>query len=225
MYRYAIARLETAGATEQAGAWTQRWLADYGSAANWRSAVYSFGLTGPNAAKYAKNRVDLYRLLYATKSLAGQKDYTDYFDAALNGANLPDEARAVVKEGVNSGAIMAGGLTASALQKALAAKSKAAVTPEAREKRARAGSSADLARQAGDAYFGTRMFDKAVAMYRLAATRSDGAADRTNLHLGMALALSGDRAGAKFALDKVGGAPDRDVARLWTTFVMVGPGA
>ncbi|MBE7608202.1 hypothetical protein G6O43_25150, partial [Salmonella enterica subsp. enterica serovar 4:-:1,2] len=57
-----------------------------------------------------------------------------------------------------------------------------------KEKNAQAAPKGDLAQQAGDAYFGTRNYAKAIEMYRLAETKGAPDADRNNLHLGMALA-------------------------------------
>ena len=39
-----------------------------------------------------------------------------------------------------------------------------------------------------------------------------------NLHLGIALALSGDKAGAKTTFATVTGAPGSEIAGLWTTW-------
>ena len=221
-YKYAIARLDKAR-SPQAGDWTRMWLADYGTAANWRAAVYQFGLQGADAARYSAVRIDLYRLLYATRSLAGLKEYLDYADAALNTAALPEETRTVLKEGLASGAIPATSPTTAALQKSAAARLTAATAPAAREKAARAGSRAELAVQAGDAYFATRNFTKSAEMYRLADTRGVADKDRNNLHLGMALALAGSRDEARAALALVAADPYLSIARLWTTYATTPP--
>lgn len=224
VYRYAIAQLYTAKAYDQVAHWTRLWLGDYGTAINWHTAVFTLGLTGPNAPNFSKNQLDLYRLLHAAKSLAGQKDYLDYATAAAAGG-APDEAKAVLREGLDSGAIPTGNATTAALQRTIAAKSKGAVTPEALEKRAVAGSGADLAQAAGDAYLAAGNYAKAAAMYQLAAQRQIRDTDRNGLHLGIALALAGDRAAAKTAFDTVTGEPHRSIAGLWTTYVLVAPAA
>lgn len=223
-YRYAISHLYQINAPG-VDDWTRRWLTDYGTAANWRAAIYQFGLTGPNAAKFAKNRLDLYRLLYATKSLAGQAEYFNYADAAVNVVGLPEEARTVLRDGFANGAIPAGDPSATALQKSVTAKLVGSTSAETKEKRAVAGSDGDLARQAGDGYLAVRNFPKAAEMYQLALTKHYADTDRANLHLGMALAQAGDRAGAKAALAKVSGEPNASIARLWTTYVVAAPAA
>jgi|UniRef100_UPI0035CB306A hypothetical protein len=223
-YKYAFTRLTKSGNTEQADAWTAAWLTEYGTAPNWRGAIYTFGFQGPAAVKYSKNRIDLYRLLWATKSQAGQKEYIDYADAALT-IGLPNEAKTVIDEGNASGVIPKGNVTATEeltrAKTGIAGSSSLAI----KEKNAQGAPKGDLAQQAGDAYFGTRNYAKAIEMYRLCETKGAPDADRNNLHLGMALALSGDRAAAKAALAKVNAEPNKAIARLWTVFVDAPPAA
>lgn len=223
-YRYAFTRLSKVGDAEGTDSWTAAWLTEYGTKANWRGAIYTFGFQGPNAVKYSKNRVDLYRLLWATKSQAGQKEYIDYADAALT-IGLPNEAKTVIEEGNASGTIPAGNITGNELlaraKTGIAGSSALAV----KEKNAQGAPRGDLAAQAGDAYFGTRNYAKAIEMYRLAETKGAPDADRNSLHLGMALALSGDREGAKAALARVASEPNRSIARLWNVYVVAPPAA
>lgn len=224
-YRLAIANLQRANAVPELEQWTRLWLVAYGTPANWREAVTNFGLTGANAARFEKNRLDLYRLLYATKGLAGEKDCLDYATVALATPGSVEETRTVLKEGAAAGALKAGNAAATALQKSATTKLTRVPSAPVREKAALAGKSADLARAAGDAYFSTRNFTKAAEMYRLAATRGGGDADRTNLHLGMALALAGNRDEAQTALAQVAGEPYAPIARLWMIYVATPPAA
>ena len=223
-YKYAFSRLYKANQTEAADLWTAAWLTEYGTAPNWRGAIYTFGFQGPAAVKYSKNRVDLYRLLWATKSQAGQKEYIDYGDAALT-IGLPTETKAVIEEGNANGIIPKGNITGNELlaraKTGIAGSSPLAV----KEKNALAAPKGDLAQQAGDAYLGARNYAKAIEMYRLCETKGAPDADRNSLHLGMALALSGDREGAKVALARVNSEPNKAIARLWTVFVTTPPTA
>ena len=223
-YKYALSRLYKAGDTEGTDVWTAAWLAAYPAKENWRAAIYTFGFQGPAAVKYSKNRVDLYRLLWATKSQAGQKEYIDYADAALT-IGLPNEAKTVTDEGLASGVIPKGNVTGNELLARAKTGIAGSSSLTAKETAARAASKGDLAQQAGDAYFGTRNYAKAIEMYRLCETKGAPDADRNNLHLGMALVLSGDRAGAKVALAKVATEPNKAIARLWTVFVEAPPAA
>ena len=217
-YKFALSRLYKIGDTEGTDAWTAAWLTQYPAKENWRGAIYTFGFQGPAAIKYSKNRIDLYRLLWATKSMAGQKEYIDYADAALT-IGLPNEAKTVIEEANAAKIIPPGNITGNELlaraKTGIAGSSPLAV----KEKNALGAPKGDLAQQAGDAYFGTRNYAKAIEMYRLCESKGAPDADRNNLRLGMALVLSGDRAGAKVALAKVASEPNKAIARLWTVFV------
>ena len=70
---------------------------------------------------------------------------------------------------------------------------------------ARAATAARLAFRTGDAYYGYGEYAKATELYRAALTKSGADANLINLHLGMALARSGDKAGATAAFKSVGG--------------------
>jgi tetratricopeptide (TPR) repeat protein len=222
-YLFAISRLYKAGLNDQVDVWTQNWLSAYGSRENWRKAIYTFGFSGPSAARLTdRNRIDLYRLMRATNSLAGAKEYIDYAEASIK-TGLPTEAKATIKEGLDSKVIPAGNPTAAdfakqaneliAGDKPLAVQEKAAVSAP----------KGDLASQAGDAYLGERNFAKAAEMYKLAATKGVADNDRLNLHLGIALALGGDKDGAKAVLAKVSGTPNTAIAKLWITWIVTPP--
>ncbi|MDO7843029.1 PgaA family protein [Sphingomonas immobilis] len=224
-YLYAISRLYKAGLNDQVDTWTQSWLAAYGSKENWRKAIYTFGFSGPSAAKLTdRNRIDLYRLMRATNSLAGAKEYIDYAEASIK-TGLPTEAKATVKEGLDTKIIPAGNPTATDFAKQ-ANEMIAADKPLAvQEKAALAAPKGDLANFAGDAYLGERNYAKAVEMYKLAGTKGVADNDRLNLHLGIAQALGGDKEGAKAVLAKVTGSPNSAIAKLWITWIVTPPSA
>ena len=75
-----------------------------------------------------------------------------------------------------------------------------------------------IAKATGDAWLSFDEYDKAAAMYQLALTKGGVDADLVNTRLGIALAKKGDKAGAKAAFAKVGGAR-ASTARLWTIYV------
>ncbi|WP_240502023.1 tetratricopeptide repeat protein [Sphingomonas panacis] len=222
-YKYAVSHAIKANLPEQTNTWTQAWLANYGTKENWRTAIYTFGFSGPGAAKLTdRNRIDLYRLMRVTNSLAGAKEYIDYADAA-NKTGLPTEAKTVIKEGFDSKVIPAGNATATDMAKQ-ASESIASDKPlAAQEKAAAAAPKGDLASQAGDAYLGERNYAKAAELYKLAATKGVNDNDRLNLHLGIAQALGGDKEGARATLTKVTTAPNADIAKLWLTWLASAP--
>ena len=69
----------------------------------------------------------------------------------------------------------------------------------------------------GEASYGYGDYAKAAEMFRAAQGKSGVDAELANLRLGMALAASGDKAGATAALDLVTG-PRAEIARYWLTY-------
>jgi hypothetical protein len=222
-YKYAVSHAIKANLPEQTNTWTQMWLASYGTKENWRTVIYTFGFSGPGAARMNdRNRIDLYRLMRVTNSLAGAKEYIDYADAS-NKIGLPTEAKAVIKEGFDTKIIPAGNATATDIAKQ-ANESIASDKPLAAQEKAAAGAAkGDLASQAGDAYLGERNYAKAAELYTLAATKGVADMDRLNLHLGIAQALGNDKENAKATLMKVTTSPNADIAKLWVTWLASPP--
>jgi TolA-binding protein len=70
----------------------------------------------------------------------------------------------------------------------------------------------------GDRYYALGNYGKAAETYRNALARPGVDANVANLYLGIALARSGDKAGATAALAKVGGALS-EVAKYWQIYV------
>jgi tetratricopeptide (TPR) repeat protein len=70
----------------------------------------------------------------------------------------------------------------------------------------------------GDNYAAMGDYSSAVNAYKLAMAKPDGDAALANLHIGMALARSGDKAGATAALNAVTG-PRAGIAKYWLTYV------
>lgn len=223
-YRFAIARLYQAGQIDQSLVWTRGWLTNYGTRQNWRDAIVSFGFSGPASARLSdRNRLDLYRLLHATSSLTGSRDYVDYADSAIK-SGLPIEARTVLDEGRANASVQAANPTANGLYgqaRAGIASDRPIATQEASARSAATGTAAE---QAGDSYLGSRNFTKAVEMYRLALSKGGVQTDRVNLHLGVALAQTGSRAEAQTALSAVpASSPLVQIAALWSTYAASPP--
>jgi hypothetical protein len=59
-------------------------------------------------------------------------------------------------------------------------------------------------------------------MYRAALSKGGVDANEVNTRLGIALARSGDKAGAQAAFGAVTGNPRAGIAALWTTWTQVG---
>jgi len=70
----------------------------------------------------------------------------------------------------------------------------------------------------GDRYYAMGDYQKAVELYRQAAGKPGVDKNVANLHIGMALARAGDKAGATAALNAVSG--DRaEIAKFWQLYV------
>ena len=224
-YRYAILRLYKADKTAEAVSWSADLLAAYPTRPNWRDAIYNYGFQGSGAKQLTeRDRVDLYRLMSASNSLAGQSDYYDYATAAL-AAGLPNEGKAVIEEGRTATAIPAVDKPAADL----AAKAKAGIaagkTFAVREKAAASASKGDAAAQTGDAYLGARNWGKAIAMYDLALTKGVAEADPVHLHRAIAYARSGDKDKARADLTAITTAPQSEIARFWLAWLDTPPAA
>ena len=215
-YRYAIDQSNRAGLKAETFKWLQRWVTAYPSSATWRNAIAFYGYSQKPLVKLDKRQlVDLFRLMRQTKALADQYDYEEYAQRTID-IGLPDEAKMVIDEGKATGKIPA---ASSSVIKALAADAATSITAEgsfdALERKASASPTGPLSAQTGDAYLGRSNYAKSIMLYRQALTKGGVNADEVNTHLGIALALSGDKAGAKTAFSAVGAPPRSDIAALW----------
>jgi hypothetical protein len=223
IYRFGIARANQAKLVPQTITWIQRYVAAYPTAKNWRDVIVTYGLSGQSIAKLTEpQQLDLLRLMRATRSMADQNDYIEY---AVNAQKrgLPTETQAVLREGTASGKIPAGNTEAKALLTESTAQARAEAPIAQQETRANAAANGKLAASTADVHLGMDNFAKAAAMYRVALQKGGVDADEINTRLGIALARSGDKAGAKAAFAAVQGAPRSGIAALWTTYVDAAP--
>lgn len=168
--------------------------------------------------------LDTLRLMRVSNSLAGERDYYDYANSALN-KGFPGEAKAVIDQGMSSNMVDNKALATS---KALAevkqvAGSKIAADKAdlpASDKRARASADGKQALLIGDAYLGYGQFDKAADLYKVALQKGADA-NVTNLHLGEALAQSGQKPAAVQAFALVQG-PAQPLAQYWAVWANKG---
>lgn len=193
---------------------SRQWVAAYPTSANWRDALRVYRkIGGPDSAA----TLDALRLARATAALEGDADY--YMFAENAEKSSPGEARAVLEEAIAAKRIdptkplfkdLVAALKAT---KALAQSELPQLATEAR-----AAPAARLAMRVGDAYYGYGDYAKAAELYRAALTKSGADANLVNLHLGMALARGGDKAGASAALKAVGG-PQAELAKFWLVYL------
>lgn len=191
------------------------WIRAYPDPTNIRDAVRIYAESSGLADS---DQIDLFRLQRAANALKGESEYYRYANIALS-KGLPGEAKAVLDEGFASRAIdrsrpvfrevytVSSGKVAA--DKASLASSQSA---------ALAGSAAKPAVATGDAYLGYGDYAKAAALYRASLGKTGADPSLSNLRLGIALALSGDKAGATAAFNAVTGARQQ-TASLWLAWL------
>ena len=189
----------------------------YPTASNWRSTLV---LYRDSKQMDGQITLDLYRLMRATKSIAGERDYFDYA-AIASERGLPGETKAVVDLAVSSDAKLATSKNLAELRSAAAPKIAADMGGlPASERAAAASPAARPSVGTADAYMSYGQYAKAVPLYRSALTKTGVDADTVNTRLGIALALSGDKEGARAALQAVKGVR-AEIAALWMVYLDV----
>lgn len=219
LYKYAIAQTNKKRMGPQTAGWIKKWVVAYPTSQNWRDGIVTYGMTQQSAVTLDKGqKVDLYRLMRASKALADQYDYETYAQWTYD-LGLPYETKAVLTEGKASGKIPASSASANDLMRVAnqAIASEGSLAPV--EAKAKAGANGRIALNTGDAYMGMGNWAKAIELYRVALQKGGVDADTVNTHLGIALANSGDKAGAKAAFGEVKTAPRTDIASLWSVYL------
>lgn len=219
-YKIAVSRLYTSGNKAGAADWLSRQLRAYPSPALWRSSLMVYLEQQREAGKEANAdlRLDALRLIRATKGLAGETDYFEYADAAQR-RGLPWEVVSVIDEGRAAGTIAKPSARFDPIYTQAVNRQKAEVSLAAEEKRAAGAANGAVAMSTADAYLASRNLPKAVELYRLALQKGGVDTNLVNTRLGIALALSGQKAEAKTAFAAVTGAPRNEMARFWTAWL------
>ncbi len=190
----------------------RQWVAAYPSAGSWSDAI---AITSNLSHPDVEGTLDLYRLMQVTGALKTGGEYAQYARAAA-GQNNFNEAQAAFDAGVAANLINPKSSEYSDLVQGLKAKPKAtAADLETATKQAASGNA--LVR-IGDRYLAMGNQAKAQELYKMAIARPGTDVAVANLHLGIALAKAGDKAGAAAALNAVTG-PRADIAKLWLTYV------
>lgn len=184
----------------------------YPSTTNWRDVLVIFRET---AGLDDQANLDVMRLMYDTNSLTGERDYFEYAETA-DKRGLAGEAQIVIDTGTKKGALSAGKPYVKELVGIVTPKVKGdrASLPRL-EKESHADKTGRMAKATGDGYLGYGENAKAVEMYRLALEKGGIDAAEVNTRIGIALARSGDKAGAEAAFNAVQGGKRGDIAKLW----------
>ena len=203
----------------EASRWTREQVRAYPTGQNWRSALVIYR-DGEN--RDGSINLDLYRLMRATKSLDGERDYFEYA-ALASERGLPGETKSVIDEGMAAGKVPATSRALTELRTSASAKIAADRASLATSERSAAGAAnGRLAANTADAYLAYGDDAKAIALYRSALTKGGVDADAVNTRMGIALARSGDKAGARAAFEAVKGTRS-EVAKFWTLYLDTQP--
>ncbi|HKY82990.1 MAG TPA: hypothetical protein VJM09_16150 [Sphingobium sp.] len=214
-YDRAISLAYAAGDWAEVGSLYRARLARYDSAGEWRSALANY-LAAPGMDNQVQ--LDLYRLQAANGAMASERDYQAYAQLAEKAGNYA-EAKAIIEAGRAAGKLTPTQAATATLMKSVtpkAAKEIAALPAAA--KKAAAAKDGSVALAVGDGYFSLSQFPQAAEQYRLALSKGGVDQGRANARLGIALARSGDLAGAKTALAQAGGSW-ANVAGFWSVWV------
>jgi hypothetical protein len=221
-YRFGIATANNKKMAPETLAWMQKYVSAYPNARVWRDVILQYAFAQNSLAAPDKAQtVDLYRLLRTAGAMPDQAMYEDYAKNVYDRGN-PYEAAAVLKEGMASGKIPATSTFSKSLLTAANTAIKADGSLASSEKTAMASKDGKIAASTADAYLGQNNSAKAIELYRAALGKGGVDANEVNTRLGIALAKSGDKAGAQAAFGAVTGNPRAGIAALWNTWTQVG---
>lgn len=190
----------------------RQWVASYPTPASWRDAVAIYrNLNQPDI----EGIIDLYRLLHATGSINSGGEYAQYARAAADQNNF-NEAQLALDAGVAAKLIDPSKPEYSDLVGGLKSKPKATKADLAEATKTAQSGMALL--RIGDRYAAMGDYAKAVELYKMSMGKPGVDAGVANLHIGMALARAGDKAGATTALNAVTGS-SAEIAKFWLTYL------
>ena len=186
-----------------------QWVTAYPNAESWRNSIAIYRNT---AKPDLESTLDLMRLMRASGSLNRAPDLNLYVTGLVEQSNFIEAQNAVDQ------ALKAPGADAAEVQKIAAQLSdKPRVTAADLSAAAKSAQSGMALLRIADRFYGLGDYAKAAEMYR--AAKAKGAdANLVNLRTGIALAASGDKAGAVAALNSVGGAR-AGVAKYWLLYL------
>ncbi len=191
-----------------ASAIARDWVAAYPSPDSWRAAISIH--RSLNQVR-GQQLIDLWRLARANNAVKGEADYDSYLSALLAAGDLA-EAKAVLADAAKQPNVdMSKTLFKDHGAKVAKAPARAAVDAQVK-----AATTGPALLKAGDQLYGLGAYSEAAAAYRDALAKGADA-NLANLHLGMALARAGDKAGAQSALKAVTG-PNAAVAQFWLVY-------
>ena len=197
---------------------TSAWLAAYPVKQNWHDSVFIYRQLGKLSGE---PDLDLLRFARAVGilPLSAASNYLDYALAVY--LKYPNEAVDVLNEGIAAGKLNPASSQNTreilALSQPKIAPDKASI-PAAITAANGPKATFKSVMTTADLLYGYKDYAKAIPLYKLALTKPGADAGQANFHLGLALAQSGDKAGAKAAFDAITSgvyAPLAAYAKVW----------
>jgi tetratricopeptide (TPR) repeat protein len=191
----------------------------YPTPVNWRDALSILR----EVNNYdAATQLDVWRLMLAAGALAGERDYFDFANT-LNSGGYPAEAKAVLDAGVSRRMVDASRSPFRELLQTASGRIAAdrADLPNA-QRSALAAATGTPALRTADAFLGHARYPEAIALYQAALQKGGVDANVVNTRLGIAYALSNQRAQAEAAFRAVTG-PRAEVAAFWMLWLSQRP--
>lgn len=188
---------------------------------NWRSMLRAY--QDGNRQMTRGENLDMLRLLKQTKGLIAEYDYGEYADLAQK-AGLLGEVKSTIDAGRAAGKVAPNRLT-ELYQMADTGIAKDKASLPASEADANKAATGKVAVNTADAYLGYGDYAKAATLYRLGLQKGSVDVAEVTTRLAIALALSGDTAGAKENFAKVTGGTRGDIARYWVMWLDQKPAA
>jgi tetratricopeptide (TPR) repeat protein len=190
----------------------KEWVAAYPTPESWHNAIAVYRNT---SRQDVEGTLDLLRLMQAAGALTTPADYALFAEATADQSNY-NEAQAVIDQGIAAHVVDPSSSEFRELVTGLKGKPKA--TAADLEAAVKMSPSATNLLHIGDRFYGMGNFAKAAETYRQVLNKPGADRDVANLHLGMALARSGDKAGATAAFNAVSG-PRAEIAKYWLVYV------
>jgi len=185
---------------------------NYPTPESWRNSIAIYrNYNHPDV----EGTLDLLRLMMATGAMTSPGDYALFAEAAADQSNY-NEAQSVIDAGISAHVVDPANPQFRDIVNGLKGKPKATAADLAAA--AKMSPSADNLLHIGDRYYGMGEYSKAADVYRQVLSKPGADKDVANLHLGMALAKGGDKAGATAALNAVGGSR-AEIAKYWMVYV------
>ena len=190
--------------------WSVRLVQTYPSRDMWHDLVVIY-INGHPKIGY-QTAVDAYRLMRATKSFKEAATIEEYAGDLVDKLGLPGEAKAAIDEARTEGAFT----TLPAGLSSLYATASGKVASDRNSLRLTAAT-AQAARGNGDGWLSYGEYANALNLYGQALAKGAPPASLA-MRIGMAKALSGDKAGAVASFAQVSG-EEANVANYWTVWV------